>query len=317
MRMRTIVQHTAWPLCLLANTVPLVVVAMLAPDALPQAASAVTVVLMLVLLLAERLATDRPDWLVADDSEIWRDLGHVVAYAIAVAAARLLFLGALAAALAHVGLRDALRIWPSQWPVAVQVVLVIVIGDLLEYGFHRLSHTQRWLWPLHALHHTPVRLNVVKGGRHHLLYAFGRGVAVWTPLLLLGAPAQLIYWQFIAITITGLVGHANVRFRIPAFAHRLLVTPQFHRLHHAADPRVGHNNFGVVFAFWDIAFRSHADPLRVRFWDAGIRDDPIPRRFVDELKSPFTYARLAACRDGRRVAPSIDRDQPCDRLPKK
>ncbi|HEU5296502.1 MAG TPA: sterol desaturase family protein [Burkholderiaceae bacterium] len=107
----------------------------------------------------------------------------------------------------------------------------------------------------------------------------GSGVAVWTPLLLPGAPAELIYWQFIAIMITGLVGHANVPFRIPAFAHRLLVTPQFHRIHHAADPRGGNSNFGVVFPFWDIAFRSHCDPLRVRFWDAGIRDDPIPRRF--------------------------------------
>ena len=41
--------------------------------------------------------------------------------------------------------------------------------------------------------------------RQHVgvLYAFGRGVAVWLPLLLLSAPGELVYWQYIAVTITG------------------------------------------------------------------------------------------------------------------
>src|SRR4030095_15695687 len=107
--------------------------------------------------------------------------------------------------------------------------------------------TSAALWRLHAIHHTSVRLNTLKGARHHFLYAFGRGVAVWLPLLVIGAPAELVYGQFIAVTITGLVGHANIRFRIPSFMHRLVVTPEFHRLHHAADPTIGNSNFGTVF----------------------------------------------------------------------
>jgi hypothetical protein len=56
------------------------------------------------------------------------------------------------------------------------------------------------------------------------------------------------------VTITDLMGHANIRCRIPAFMHRLAVTPEFHRLHHAADPRLGNSNYGVEFPCWDMAF---------------------------------------------------------------
>jgi sterol desaturase/sphingolipid hydroxylase (fatty acid hydroxylase superfamily) len=101
-------------------------------------------------------------------------------------------------------------------------------------------------------------------------------------LLVLGVPAALVFWQFVAATITGLVGHANIRCRIPAFLHRLAVTPEFYCTHHAADSQLGNSNYGVVFPFWDMAFGTHADPL--------------PRQFVEELKSPITYGKLVAHR---------------------
>ncbi len=254
-----------------------------------------TLVLILVLLAIEQALPYRADWSVHGDSEIWRDVGHTLAYAaLAINASRVLFLGVLASAISALGLADLFGLWPTASPVWLQTGIVIVLGDALEYFYHRLSHTSPVLWRLHALHHTPVRLHTLKGGRHHFLYAFGRGIVVWLPLLVLGAPAELVFWQFVAVTITGLVGHANIRCSIPAFMHRLAVTPEFHRLHHSADPQLGNSNYGVVFPLWDMAFGTHADPLRVAVGDAGIQDDPIPRQFVEELKSPITYGELVA-----------------------
>jgi ornithine lipid hydroxylase len=227
----------------------------------------------------------------------WRDVGHAVVYAaLAVNATRLLVLVLLAGVLSSLGLADLFGLWPWDRPVWLQVVLVIVLGDALEYCYHRLCHTYPALWRSHAIHHTPVRIHTLMGGRHHFLYAFGRGVMVWLPLLMLGAPAGLVYWQFVAETLTGLVGHANIGFKIPGFMHRLAVTPEFHRLHHSADPQLGNSNFGAVLPFWDMMFGTHADPLEVAVASAGILDDPIPRRFLEELKSPVTYGRLVACR---------------------
>jgi hypothetical protein len=65
---------------------------------------------------------------------------------------------------------------------------------------------------------------------------------------------------------------------------------------HAADPLLGNSNYGIVFPFWDMAFGTHADPLRVAVGDAGNHDDPIPRQFMAEIKSPITYGELVAHR---------------------
>src|SRR5262245_11562077 len=292
---KTLFQWSVWPLCLAANTAPVVAAAMFAPQAFPQIAAATTVLLSCVLLVIEQLLPYRADWAVRGDKEVWRDVGHAVVYAaLAVNAARLLFLVVLASALASLDLSYLCDIWPRERPVWLQIIVVIVLGDALEYCYHRCCHTYPVLWRLHAIHHTPVRLHTLKGGRHHFLYAFVRGVVVWLPLLVLGAPAEFIYWQFIAETITGLVGHANIEFRIPWFMHRLAVTPEFHRIHHSADSQLGNSNFGTVLPFWDMAFGTHTDPLKVAVAGAGIQDDPIPRRFVVELASPITYGRLVA-----------------------
>jgi sterol desaturase/sphingolipid hydroxylase (fatty acid hydroxylase superfamily) len=70
----------------------------------------------------------------------------------------------------------------------------------------------------------------------------------------------------------------------------------FHRIHHSAEPKLGNSNDGVVFPFWDMAFGTHSDPLSVVVGDAGMRDDPIPRQFIEEPKSPITYGDLVARR---------------------
>jgi sterol desaturase/sphingolipid hydroxylase (fatty acid hydroxylase superfamily) len=68
--------------------------------------------------------------------------------------------------------------------------------------------------------------------------------------------------------------HANVRLRWPGVFERLLVSPSFHRLHHAMG--IGHEgpargvNFAVLFPVWDVLFRT-AD-WRPGFVPTGIQD---------------------------------------------
>jgi len=278
-----------WPAGLIAHSVLVIAAAVIAPAVLSPVAAATTVLLTVILLVVESWLPYRTDWSLRGDPEIWRDLGHAVMYAgLAVNTSRLLFLVLAPRVIAVVPFASAFRVWPAAGPIWVQVLLAIVLGDLLEYVYHRASHHSAFLWRLHAIHHTPVRLHVLKGARHHAGYAIGRGVFVWLPLLIVGAPPAIVIWQFIAVTITGLAAHANVAYRIPACAHRLAVTPEYHRVHHAADPRLGNANFAAVFPLWDFLFGTHADPLTVEVTDAGIRNDPISRDFVAELRWPLS-----------------------------
>jgi sterol desaturase/sphingolipid hydroxylase (fatty acid hydroxylase superfamily) len=282
----------AWPLFLGAQIAVVVAVGYSRPDALARATGLTTVAVMMLLIGLEQVLPYRLDWSIRGDRDVWRDLGHAVLYAgIGGLLAQTVFVTGATSALAGLGVPHGFAVWPASATTAVQVSLVIVLGDLLEYGFHRLAHAVPWLWSLHAIHHTPGRLSTVKGPRHHYLYYLGRGLFVWLPLVMIGVPPGLIVWQFVAVVLAGVLAHANIAFRIPAVVNRLIVTPAFHRLHHSMDGQEGNSNFATVLPLWDMLLGTHADPLRVAPLATGIDGDPVPRAFVDELLWPVTEVR--------------------------
>ena len=282
-----------WPLCISVHTSAVVVAAWFDPSLLGRALGPATIAVIIVLIGIEQLLPYRRDWSIRGDREIWRDIGHAFLYTnIGGVVTQILFLSSLAAVLSQLELADWLGTWPRNSPVVVQVLIAVFVGDLLEYWYHRLSHTIPWLWRLHAIHHTPVRLHALKGGRHHLLYFLGRGLIVWMPLLLIGVPFGLVLWQFVAVVLVGAAAHANIAFRIPAIIHRVVVTPDYHRIHHSIDPHQGNSNYATVFPIWDMIFHSHTDPMLADVHAVGIDQDPIPRRFLSELLSPLTFNRL-------------------------
>ena len=69
---------------------------------------------------------------------------------------------ALAATVADVALSAVessggvvLVVWPHDWPLAIQVGLVLLLAEFPRYGLHRFLHCGRGLWRFHALHHAP------------------------------------------------------------------------------------------------------------------------------------------------------------------
>src|SRR5262245_54990616 len=168
-----------------------------------------TLTLIVVLIGLEELLPYRRDWSIRGDKEKWRDIGHFLLYTnVGATLAQIVFIAGSAALFSRMGLDGGLGLWPATAPFVVQLVLVIALGDLLEYWTHRLTHNVRWLWSLHAIHHSPERLSTVKAGRHHMVYFLARGLVAWFPLLVLGAPRDLILWQVAALGATGVVAHA-------------------------------------------------------------------------------------------------------------
>jgi sterol desaturase/sphingolipid hydroxylase (fatty acid hydroxylase superfamily) len=290
---RTILSWALWPLSVAGVLVSLLYFANLHDAGSLYGVMSVTAIVLLALLLAFELVLPfRADWRLRGDRDLLRDIGHYVLYGpIGSTAAQLVFLTGLAGLLAPLHLPS---LWPRQSPFLLQVLAVIVLGDLLEYWLHRLSHSIPALWRVHAVHHMPVRLHMLKAGRHHVLYFLLRGLIVWTPLVLVGVPAALIAWQIVAASVTGNVAHANIDFRIPKVMHRILVTPQFHRLHHSTDRVHGNSNFGVLLPVWDMLFGTHANPVTTPLSAVGIEGDPIPHRWLIELGWPLLPGWVAS-----------------------
>ncbi|MGH8635725.1 MAG: sterol desaturase family protein [Burkholderiales bacterium] len=145
----------------------------------------------------------------------------------------------------------------AQSPLAAFCVYLLVL-DLADYWRHRLQHRLRPWWALHALHHSQRQMTFWNDDRNHLLDELIAGFWFAGVAFLIGVPPE----QFVAaVMLTRFVeslSHANVRFGFGALGERLLVSPRFHRTHHAVG--VGHEgqrfgcNFATLFPLWDMVF---------------------------------------------------------------
>ena len=156
----------------------------------------------------------------------------------------------------------------------VSFVIYLIVLDFADYWIHRAQHRRAWWLQLHAVHHSQRQMTFWSDSRNHLLDDLLRDALLAALAVLIGvAPAQ-----FVALTVLFRVlqslQHANLRLRYGGLLERLLVSPSFHRLHHA----IGHGhegpargvNFGVLFSWWDSLFGT-AD-WRPGFVPTGIRD---------------------------------------------
>lgn len=167
------------------------------------------------------------------------------------------------------------QIWPgvTDHPV-VSFMLYLVLLDFVDYWIHRGQHQITAWWQLHAVHHSQRQMTLWSDQRNHLLDDLLRDVILAGVAMAIGvAPAQFM-GLVIASRVLQSLQHANLRWRWPQPFESWLVSPSFHRRHHALG--VGHEgpargvNFAVLFPVWDRCFGT-AD-WRAGFVPTGIRD---------------------------------------------
>lgn len=167
------------------------------------------------------------------------------------------------------------QVWPglTDTPLASFLVYLMML-DFCDYWVHRSQHRLRWWWALHAVHHSQRQMTFWSDNRNHLLDDLLRDGLLAAVAILIGvAPGQFVMLTLASRMLQSLQ-HANLRWHFGALGERLLVSPGFHRLHHAIG--YGHEgrrqgcNFAVLFPLWDLLF-STAD-FRCGFVPTGIRD---------------------------------------------
>ncbi len=152
------------------------------------------------------------------------------------------------------------QLWPGVTDLPlVSFVLYLLLFDLVDYVIHRGQHHFSWWWQLHALHHSQRQMTMWSDNRNHLLDDVLRDAILVTVALLVGiAPSQYVA-VVVLMQLLESLSHANVRLSFGRWGSRWLVSPQFHRHHHAmgtgAESRaavgLGGHNFAVLFPVWD------------------------------------------------------------------
>jgi sterol desaturase/sphingolipid hydroxylase (fatty acid hydroxylase superfamily) len=173
------------------------------------------------------------------------------------------------------------------WPGVTDIPLIsffvyLVVLDFFDYWYHRGSHQIGWWWGLHSLHHSQTDMNLWSDNRNHLLDDLIRDIYMAAIALVIGVePAQ-----YLVLVVVGRMQqslqHANVRMHFGVIGERLLVSPRYHRWHHAigigheshGKGTLGGRNFAVLFPVWDILFRTAY--FGKTFEATGVRDQLPP-----------------------------------------
>jgi sterol desaturase/sphingolipid hydroxylase (fatty acid hydroxylase superfamily) len=156
----------------------------------------------------------------------------------------------------------------------VSFLAYLVVIDFVMYWLHRAQHQFRFWWALHALHHSQREMTFWTDDRNHVLDMILTDAVLAVVSLAIGvAPGQFVAIVALSRALESL-SHANVRLSFGRVGEWLLVSPRFHRVHHAIG--LGHEgerlgcNFAVLFPVWDHLFGT-ANPVR-EFPATGIRD---------------------------------------------
>jgi sterol desaturase/sphingolipid hydroxylase (fatty acid hydroxylase superfamily) len=250
--------------------------------------AALTVVNFFVILAVEQVLPRRRDHRVFGDAQSKNDIGHGILLA---GLARPLG-GALSVAVfaALPVLRDRLGLsapWPTHWPLAAQMVPALLLWTFTDYWVHRSLHTFPRLWWFHALHHDTPQMHILKSGRLHFGEEWFNALTKPIPLLVLGAPSEVLAFVGLWIVFDGNLVHANIDQRFPSWAHWFAPTVQLHNLHHSQDRRFQDTNYSGSTPIWDVLFGTFSHPDRCAADPLGIADSPVPRGFLAQVAFPF------------------------------
>ncbi|MEM9545484.1 MAG: sterol desaturase family protein [Bacteroidota bacterium] len=154
-----------------------------------------------------------------------------------------------------------LTIWNSL-PFVLVFIVANLIGEFIPYWYHRISHIANqksgismFLWNMHAIHHIPTRMNLLKTNWMHPINMFVNIFTKLFPLQLLGFNKEIIFTVGLLNMIIAYLSHANISVRTGILDY-IIVTPAIHHFHHSTNRKEA-LNYSNILPFWDLVFGTY------------------------------------------------------------
>ncbi len=151
------------------------------------------------------------------------------------------------------------------------LLLFLVLEDMMQYWWHRASHSFAWLYNLHRAHHNARYMSVRLVYRNNIIY-YAMMPSLWFAAALIYLGLGWFYAGYVVIKMLVIIGaHSDVTWDAPLYRNkwlsplmwvveRTISTPATHHAHHGrhiSDPAVHYKgNYGNLLFFWDVLFRT-------------------------------------------------------------
>jgi sterol desaturase/sphingolipid hydroxylase (fatty acid hydroxylase superfamily) len=175
-------------------------------------------------------------------------------------------------------------------PFLVEVFLIVLVADLVQYWTHRAYHEVPLLWRLHAIHHSAKVMDWMAGSRLHMLELIMTRVAVLGVIYVMGFSKEVIDVYIIIVGFQAVLNHSNVRLPWGPL-RKVIVTPDFHHWHHSSDQEALDRNYAAHFSFLDSLFGTAVKADRSFPRQYGVLGDYVPEGFLKQLVFPFKRQR--------------------------
>lgn len=207
----------------------------------------------LILRLFEKVQPAHPDW-----QQSWGDIGGIVLISflsvIFAGIAEEVYNSLLAPAFSSVS-SLAGGLWPEGWPLLLQVLLAVAIGETVFYWIHRAIHNSDFLWRLsgHGCHHAFHNLHAINFLTAHPMEMFFLAVPQFVIGAMLGAGAEVVLGATALTVVLAGVAHANVNVS-PSSTGKIFTCGFDHRRHHSQKLAESNSNYSCNFILLDRLF---------------------------------------------------------------
>jgi sterol desaturase/sphingolipid hydroxylase (fatty acid hydroxylase superfamily) len=187
----------------------------------------------------------------------------------------------------------------SAWdgvPLVVKALAALLVYDFSLYWVHRMLHTSV-LWPAHAVHHSDPELHFLSWSRGHFTEQFVIAACLVFTSSWMGFRLEEIAGLALIKGLHQYYVHSKLDWDHGIFRD-VLVSPQFHRWHHANVPEAHDKNFASIFPVFDRMFGTNYNPGSAIDVPTGIADAPA-NDFLTQTLYPFR--RWAAMLQARKT----------------
>ena len=129
------------------------------------------------------------------------------------------------------------------YPVVLSILLLLIFDDMMQYWWHRLSHSVPWLYKLHRPHHNAAYMSIRIVYRNNSFY-YLLMPSLWFSGALVYLGALEVYLVYIIVKMTVIYGaHSDIRWDERLYqiswlspvmwvVERTISTPATHAAHH-------------------------------------------------------------------------------------
>jgi sterol desaturase/sphingolipid hydroxylase (fatty acid hydroxylase superfamily) len=133
-------------------------------------------------------------------------------------------------------------------------LLLLFADDLSYYWFHRISHSCRYFWASHVVHHSSQRYNLSTALRQTWTGNLSGSFLFWAWMPLVGFhPVMVMSMQAISLIYQFWI-HTEAIGKMPYLIELVFNTPSHHRVHHSSDVKYLDRNHAGILIIWDKIF---------------------------------------------------------------